>query len=101
MIRVSRSRIVVVLVVVLWPFFFDWLAQVNINGPGLIWFLLHQLYYVPLSWVGPPFFVPDPEVQFFVQTSGRLLAAVVYVGLFLGIVMLVDSRRSRRARRNA
>jgi hypothetical protein len=65
---------------------------------GLIWLLLHQLYYAPLgSWISEPFFVPDPEVGFWVQPIGRLLTAALYGAVFVGIraaVLAIATRRS-------
>ncbi|WP_411339192.1 hypothetical protein V6U71_14895 [Sphingopyxis sp. J-6] len=56
----------------------------------LLWFAAHQLYYAPLSWIGPPFFNPDSEVMFFVTVPGRILTACCYSALWLTMVYLAQ-----------
>jgi len=64
------------------PFIF--LGLMNIDGErGLIWLLIHQMYYLPLSWIGEPFFKFDSEVSFFVSYLGRIFTAVFYLLLIL------------------
>jgi hypothetical protein len=49
---------------------------------GLIWLLLHQLYYYPFGcWVREPFFEVDSEIGFNVLILGRILTGFVYVAV--------------------
>jgi hypothetical protein len=79
--------------VVALPFILDALMR-WVEMHALAWFLPHQLYYLPLSWLGEPFFRPDSEVSFWVTLSGRVLAAVVYSGLLIGIRWLWRRRKT-------
>lgn len=65
--------------VTLLPFLLERLAWLMPNI-ALVWFLPHQLYYLPLSGLGEPFFIADSDVGFWVQWPGRILTAVVYAG---------------------
>lgn len=68
-----------IIIILAIPFVLDLLCKID-SSRGLIWFFMHQLYYVPLgSWVGKPFFTPDSEVYYFVNWPGRILTAVFYV----------------------
>ncbi len=52
---------------------------------GLIWLLLHQLYYAPFgTWLEEPFFTPDTDVSYWVQPLGRVLTATCYAAVLLG-----------------
>jgi hypothetical protein len=62
---------------------------------GLVWFLLHQAYYAPLSWLGEPFFRADSEVSFWVLPAGRVLAAAVYPGLLIAVRLLWRWHKAR------
>jgi hypothetical protein len=92
----SAIRLTILAVLLAWPALFQWLAIANYNGPALIWFVLHQIYYLPLSWVGPPFFVADSEVQFFVQWPARMLTALIYGLLFWAVALVLDRRSKRK-----
>ena len=71
--------------VVVFPFVFDFLRHVD-DTRGLIWFGIHQLYYLPLgAWIKEPLFNPDSEVGFFVMPLGQILTPIVYLLLFYGI----------------
>ena len=79
-----KTRIIVFVLVLLWlllPFLLSELSS-PAAAYGLIWFLLHQLYYAPLgTWLSGPFFKPDSEIYFHVLPAGRALMAVFYSGL--------------------
>jgi hypothetical protein len=94
MLRAVARRLTVLFVLIAWPAFFAWLSEAE-EALGLIWFMLHQVYYLPFSWLGPPLFTPDPEVGFWVQPTGRALAVFVYVLLFYVVVRIVDRRATR------
>ena len=54
--------------------------QYNDEKRGLIWFILHQIYYLPLgSWMGEPFFFPDSEMMFKVSMIGRVTTGLIYI----------------------
>ena len=97
MLRAVAIRLSVLVVLIGWPAFFSWLSEAQ-DGPGLIWFMLHQIYYLPFSWLGAPLFEPDPEVGFRVQPTGRALAVFFYVLLFYVVVRVVDRRAARSGR---
>ncbi|WP_445367425.1 hypothetical protein ACH5Y9_20715 [Methylomonas sp. BW4-1] len=80
--RISIWKNIVIAVLIVYPFGMQWLADLD-QARGLLWFYLHQLYYVPVAWIGPPLVVPDSEVGFWVQPSGRMLAAVLYLALVM------------------
>jgi hypothetical protein len=82
-------RLVILVVILTWPPFFSWLSELD-DGPGRIWFMLHQAYYLPFSWVGAPLFEPDSKVGFEVQPTGRAFAAFFYVLWFYVIIRIID-----------
>jgi hypothetical protein len=92
------TRLAILVVLMAWPAFFSWLSELDAEH-GLIWFVLHQVYYLPFSWLGPPLFGPDPEVGFWVEPTGRALALFVYVLLFYVVVRIVDRRKLAGVRR--
>jgi len=94
MIRRHRKLAIITVCVTLFPFVLELLTWLT-PDIGLIWFFFHQLYYLPLSEVGQPFFVPDSEVGFWVQWPGRVLAVVVYGG---GVILLARAYVRWRAR---
>jgi hypothetical protein len=94
MVRRHRKLVIVAICVTLFPFVFELLTRLT-PDIGLIWFLPHQLYYLPLSEIGEPFFVPDSEVGFWVQWPGPVLAVVVYGG---GLLLLAWAYARWRAR---
>ena len=68
---------------------------------GLLWLLLHQLYYAPFgTWIAEPFFTPDSDVGYWVRPLGRALAAAFYAAAFLGAraAILVIGRRVTQSR---
>jgi hypothetical protein len=70
-------------------------------GNDLITFALHQLYYWPFAyWLGEPLFIPDSEVGFFVQPSGRAMVACIYLVL-AGAALMLRRRRRKRYQRSA
>lgn len=75
------------------PWFLWWAA----NGlDNVVWFVLHQLYYLPLGcWIGKPFFMPDSEVMFFVLPAGRVLTALFYIAIG-GMIFLVRRTWKRK-----
>ena len=87
------GRVLILAALIGWPAFFGWLSRFA-DGPGLIWFMLHQIYYLPLSWLGSPLFEPDSEVGFSVQPTGRALTLFVYVLVFYIVVRILDRRRA-------
>ena len=74
---------------VAWPVFFAWLSEVD-EGRRATWSTLHQVYYLPFSWVGPPLFQADSAVGLVVQPTGRAFAVFFYVLLFYVVVRIVD-----------
>lgn len=83
--RTHTKVIALAVIIVFLPFVFALMRDVD-SDRGLIWFLFHQLYYLPLgSWLGEPFFKPDSEVVFWVKIPGRILMPLIYIGLFVSI----------------
>ena len=89
-------RLAILVAVIGWPAFFARLSRAEAARDS-IWFMLHQIYYLPLSWLGPPLFTSDGE-SFSVQPTGRALTVFVYVGLFYLIIRIVDRRGGFRRR---
>ncbi len=70
--------------------------------PALLWWMsvwldnlipmaAHQVYYLPLgSWLGPPFFVPDGDLGFWVKPAGRWVTATFYLGVATLITFGLD-----------
>lgn len=83
----NRNQVIFLATIIILPFVLSVLSKLD-SDRGLIWFVLHQLYYLPLSWVGESFFQPDSEVGYFVKTSGRMLVAFIYALSFTGFILL-------------
>ena|SRR6185503_4101200 len=90
----SLRRTYLLAVVLLWPLFFWLIADVDFER-GLVWLAFHHVYYMPLSWLGSPFFVPDGDLGFWVKWPGRVRAAIVYAAVFFAVVLFIDRRRRR------
>ena len=87
---VNSHRMLILSFVLVFPFIF--LGLMNLDGNrGLVWFFIHQMYYLPLSWIGEPFFQLDSEVSFFVSYLGRIFTAVCYLLLII-ILTKINSR---------
>jgi hypothetical protein len=98
--RAVAVRLAVLVVILAWPGFFAWLSEVD-EGRRFIWSTLHQGYYLPFSWVGPPLFQPDSEVGLLVQPTGRAFAVFFYVLLFYVVVRIVDRHKLASAYRKS
>jgi hypothetical protein len=99
MLRHHRKVVIVAGCVILLPFVLELLIRLT-PSIGLIWFLPHQLYYLPLSEIGEPFFIADSEVGFWVQWPGRVLAVVVYGGCLVLLVWAYARWRGRNGSEN-
>ena len=84
-------RLAILVVIVAWPAFFTWLAELD-EGRGF-WLALHQVYYLPFSWVGPPLFTPDSDGAVLVHPTGRAFAVFFYVLWFYVIIRIIDRRK--------
>jgi hypothetical protein len=93
---ITMRRWIVLAAILLWPFVFWGLASLD-DDRGLIWLALHQLYYLPFSWMGRPLFVPDSEVGFSVGWAGRVIAFLSYAVLWVVATHLVHRARRLRA----
>jgi len=82
-------RLAILVVLLAWPSLFAWLSEVD-EGRRVVWSTLHQAYYLPFSWVGPPLFQSDSAVGLVVQPTGRAFAVFFYVLLFYVVVRIVD-----------
>ncbi|MFV1985251.1 MAG: hypothetical protein ACC657_17010 [Thiohalomonadales bacterium] len=51
----------------------------------LVPFIIQQIYYIPLSWLGKPFFLPSQEVGFWVTGYGRGLGVIIYSLFYWGL----------------
>src|SRR5262245_53195477 len=89
--RAVVVRLAILVLLIVWPSFFIWLSEVD--GRRWIWSALHDVYYLPFSWVGPPMFAPDPEGGLLVHPTGRAFAVFVYVLVFYVVVRVVDRRK--------
>jgi hypothetical protein len=73
------------------PIFLDVASDLDENR-GLIWFALHQLYYLPFGvWIGEPLFVSDNEIMFKVLPLGRIVVAILNCTLFFTIIKIFKS----------
>jgi hypothetical protein len=98
MTRAVAIRLAILVALVAWPTFFGRLSETDAERET-IWLMLHQLYYLPFSWVGPPLFQSNAEVGLSVQPTGRAFAVFVYVLAFYVVVRIVDRRTIAHERR--
>ena len=90
--RAVAVRLAIVVAILAWPAFFSWLSELD-EERGSIWLALHQVYYLPFSWVGPPLFTPASDAGVLVQPTGRAFAVLFYVLWFYVIIRIVDRRK--------
>ena len=90
--RAVVIRLAILVALLAWPAFFTWLSEVD-EGRRVAWSTLHQVYYLPFSWVGPPLFQSDSAVGLVVQPIGRAFAVFFYVLLFYVVVRIVDRHK--------
>ena len=90
--RAVAIRLAIFVAILVWPKFFAWLSELDAER-GSIWLALHQIYYLPFSWVGPPLFTPDSDAGVLVQPTGRAFAAFFYVLWFYVIIRIIDRRK--------
>ena len=90
--RAIAIRLAILVAILVWPTFFAWLSELDAER-GSIWLALHQIYYLPFSWVGPPLFTPDPDAGVLVQPTGRAFAVFFYVLWFYVIIRIIDRRK--------
>ena len=89
MIRTGAKTYAAIVLVVVLPFVLDWLTW---NTPiGLLGLLLYNIYYLPLSWIGAPFFSHAAEIGVVPHLPGVVLAGVFYAG----VVFLVSAAWGR------
>jgi hypothetical protein len=89
--RAVAIRLAILVVIVAWPAFFTWLSGLDEERRSF-WLMLHEIYYLPFSWVGPPLFTPDSNVGVLVHPTGRAFAVFFYVLWFYIIIRIVDRR---------
>jgi hypothetical protein len=88
--RTVAKRLAILVTIIVWPAFFAWLSEMD-EARGSMWLALHQAYYLPFSWLGPPLlFTADSSSGFSVQSTGRALALFVYVLLFYVVIRVLD-----------
>jgi len=90
--RALAIRLAILVVIIGWPAFFTWLFELD-EARGSSWLTLHQLYYLPFSWVGPPLFTLDSDAGVLIQPTGRAFAAFFYVLWFYVIIRIIDRRK--------
>jgi hypothetical protein len=89
-----RAKTYAAIVLVVLPFVLDWLTW---NSPiGLVGLLLYNVYYLPLSWIGGPFFSHAAEIGVVPHLPGRVLAAVFYSGVVFLVFAAWGSLRLHR-----
>jgi hypothetical protein len=96
MTRAVVIRLVILVGILAWPAFFAWLTEHD-GERGSTWLTLHQVYYLPFSWVGAPLFAADPDGGFVVQPTGRAFAAFFYVLWFYVIIRIIDRAKLANA----
>jgi hypothetical protein len=93
--RAIAIRLAILGLILAWPGFFTWLSEVD-EERGSFWLALHQVYYLPFSWVGPPLFTLDSDVGVLIQPTGRAFAAFFYVLWFYVVIRIIDRRKLAR-----
>jgi hypothetical protein len=93
--RAVAIRLAVLVAIIVWPAFLTRVSELD-QARESIWLALHQLYYLPFSWVGPPLFTPDSDVGLSVHPTGRAFAVFFYVLWFYVIIRVIDRRRLAR-----
>jgi hypothetical protein len=94
MIRPSAKTYAAMVFAVLLPFVLDWLAWNT--AMGLLALLLYNIYYLPLSWVGAPFYSHAAEIGVVPHLPGHILAALAYAAVVLAISAAWSRSRLRR-----
>lgn len=90
--RAIAIRLAILVAILAWPAFFRWLSELD-EERSSIWLALHQVYYLPFSWVGPPLFTPDSGAGVLVHPTGRAFAVFFYVLWFYVIIRIIDRRK--------
>ena len=90
--RAFAIRLALLVAILVGPTVFAWLSELD-AARGSIWLALHQIYYLPFSWVGPPLFTPDSDAGVLAQPTGRAFAAFFYVLWFYIFVRIIDRRK--------
>jgi hypothetical protein len=90
--RAIAIRLAVLVAILVWPAFFRWLSELD-EDRSSIWLALHQVYYLPFNWVGPPLFTKGSDAGVLVQPTGRAFAAFFYVLWFYVIIRIIDRRK--------
>ena len=93
--KTMHIRGVVISIIIFFPLLMEILKDLD-DSRGMIWFLLHQIYYLPIgSWLGEPFFMPDSEVSFWVLMPGRILMPIIYLVVYFGLLKLIITTRTK------
>jgi len=82
-------KFITLLLIIIFPFIFLFLMEYDTHR-FMIWLLPHHIYYLPLSWLGEPFFKPSTDVSFWVTKSGRILTIAVYSISWLLLVNILE-----------
>ncbi len=61
-----------------------------------MWLLPHQFYYLPLSWLGEPFFKPNSDISFEVMKSGRAMTIIVYSVVWYVTVKVIENYKNKK-----
>jgi hypothetical protein len=79
------------------PFLLQWLSKIDTDR-GILWLFIHQLYYLPFSWLDKPFYAPDSDIGYWVRLPARILAALVYATLFVRLKIFFSNREQKQNR---
>ena len=88
----SGSRIQAAALIALIAFPFVALSAAELID-NLIPLIAHQIYYLPVAWLGEPLFSYDGDLGTWPRPLGRVFAASVYVAIFAGGISLAGRRR--------
>jgi hypothetical protein len=89
MTRTIAIRLTILVVLIAWPAFFAWLARVDLEH-GPIWMFFHQIYYLPVSWIGSPMFSTEGDLGFSIHPTARAATLFMYVLVFYVVVRIMD-----------
>ena len=74
------------------------MALMSLDEPrGMIYLLLHQFYYLPLSWLGEPFYKLNADISYSVLVAGRVTSAIFYFIMWLVVVKFINRAKANKA----
>ena len=93
--KMVKKRYLVIFIILILPFVLNFFSYLD-TSRGLIWFFAQQIYYVPISWIGEPFFIKDSETMFVVKPLGKIITFFVYLTVIVAFHKIVVKIRNQK-----